>query len=314
MDLIIHHWDADGICSASLIARHLAKGDFLNASPPVGEYRFDERIHRLIEGADSVFVADLNVPGEVEGVGKRTIFFDHHIQPRIKSSVVRQINPVIEGKNSASCAIVVSQHLDTWGAETVIGTVGDAGRSAFSIPEIRKTMERLGMSENQAKRLAELVDSSHISGNRAGVEEAVRVILESDWRDLLEYEPWIRQAEEIEREIEKVLSGVEQKGNTAFIEFRSKFNIISRVARALVWSMGFEEALVINRDFNGKVQLYYRISREVAPEKGTGRMILDLRSLGISAGGKEEVVGCVFEPEKFEQVIEVVKRYVGWLD
>ncbi len=314
MDLIVHHWDADGICSAALIARHLAKKDFLNASPPVGDYRLDERIHMLIEKADSIFIVDLNVPEEVEKIEKSTVYFDHHIQSSIDGRMVRQINPAVSGERPASCAIVVSTHINTWNAETVIGTAGDAGRFAFAIPEIRGTMERLGMSESQAVRLAELIDSNHISGNRESVERAVKVVLENEWRDLLEYEPWIRQIEKIEWEVERTLSGVDGRGKHAFLEFKSSFNIISRVAKVLVWEMGFDEALVINRDFNGKVKLYYRISKESASERDTGRIISDLRATGISAGGKDDVVGCVFESEMFEQVMELLQLHVRWLD
>ncbi len=314
MDLIVHHWDADGICSAALIARHLVEGDFLNTSPKIGEYRFDERIHRLIDGADSIFVADLNAPEEVEKIEKPTLYFDHHIQPRIDSRTVRQINPAISGDKPASCSAVISRHLGKWSAETVIGTVGDVGKLAFTIPEIRKTMEKLEMSERQAVRLAELIDSNHISGSIDGVEQAVKVVLENEWRDLLEHEPWIRQTQEIEKEIERALSGVDSRNEHAFLEFKSSFNIISRVARALVWEMGFYEALVINRDFNGKVQIYYRVSKEIAPERDISGIISCLKKVGISAGGKDEVVGCVFEPEKFDRVMEVLQSHVRWLD
>ncbi len=314
MDLIVHHWDADGICSASLIAKHLAKKDFLNVSPPVGEYRFDKRIRRLIKEADCIFVADLNVPEEIEKIDKRTVYFDHHIQPTINNKMIKQINPVINGERSPSCAIVVSKHINVWSAETVIGTVGDIGKFAFAIPEIKKVMKKLKMSENQAMRLAELINSNHISGNRKGVEMAVNIVLENDWEYLLDYEPWIKQTEEIEREVDRILSKVENKGNHVFLEFESRFNIISRVARALIWEIGFDEALVINSNFNGKVQLYYRISKEIASKRNTDRIISGLKNAGISVGGKDDVIGCIFEPEKLHKVIEFLRSYLRWLD
>ncbi len=314
MDLIVHHWDADGICSASLIAKHLADNDFVNVAPPVGEYRFDKRIKMLINTAESVFVADLNVPGEVEKIEKRITFFDHHKQPEIKSDVVRQINPVIEDRRAESCVLVISRHANAWGAETVIGTVGDVGRAAFVIPEIKKTMEKLRMTENQAARIAELIDSNHISCSREGVEDAVKIILEREWRDLLEHEPWIKQTEEIEGEVERVLSEIDSRGKRAFLQFRSRFNIISRVARVLVWDMGFDETLVINSDFNEKVQLYYRISKKAASEIDMNNIISDLKATGVSAGGKDDVMGCVMKPERLEHVMRVFRAHLRWLD
>ena len=312
MNLIIHHWDSDGICSASLIAKYLLKNKFSNSTLPIGEYKFDERIRELIMKSKAVYLADLNVPHEVERINKRTLFFDHHIQPEIKNKLVEQINPSINGRNYPSCAMVVSEYLNAWDLETLLGTVGDIGKTAFRIPEMQEIMRRVGISKAHVLNLVELIDSNHISGNREGVENAVRVLIEKDWKDMLEYEPWLRQKDKIECEVERVLSMVERDGKSAFLQFESNFNIISRVARVLVWEMGFEKALVINRDFNGKAQLYCRVSRELAMKRDIMDLIPKLKSFGI-AGGKEEVVGCIFHPEKIDQVIQVVKSYMEGL-
>ncbi|NOY11478.1 MAG: DHH family phosphoesterase [Archaeoglobi archaeon] len=312
MQLIVHHWDADGICSASLIAKHLANGECTNISPPIGEFRFDERVWKAIGSSESVFVADLNVPGELERMDRETTFFDHHIQPRIQNRLIRQINPAINGEKAPSCAFVISRHINWWGVESVIGTVGDVGREAFSIPEIRKSMEKLGMSEEDAVKIVALIDTNHISGNREGVEKAVRVVGELEWRELISFELWIRQSERTEEEFRSVISGVSSKGKRAFVEFKSDFNIISRVARHLVWEVGYDEALVINRDFGGRVQLYYRVSKKISREKNLANLISKLRSAGINAGGKDEVVGCVFSPDKWDVVREIVQDHLGW--
>ncbi len=314
MKLIVHHWDSDGICSASLIARSVEDGELANVTPPLGEYSFDDRVWEMIHLSDSVFVADLNVPDEVERIEKKTTFFDHHLQKAVRNGLVNQVNPSLRGEMVPSCSLVVSRHLSLWSYETVIGTVGDTGRNAFSIPEVRRIMERTGMSESEALRIAELLDSNHITMNRRGVESAVEVLLESDWMDLLKYEPWIRQVEKIEREVERVLSGIDAGESRVFLEFRSEYNIISRVARALVWDMGFEEALVVNRDFNGRVQLYYRVSKETSGKVDMMGIVSALRALGVSAGGKQEVLGSVFEMEKYGDVMRVVKDHLGWFD
>jgi len=51
MNLIIHHWDTDGICSATLIAKVL-QDDWTNCTPPVGVFDFDAKIWRIIERAE----------------------------------------------------------------------------------------------------------------------------------------------------------------------------------------------------------------------------------------------------------------------
>ena len=83
--LIIHHWDTDGICSASLIATVL---DYLgeswkNVTPPIGLFEFDDRVWKEIERSTDVFVVDLNVPELVKKINRKITFIDHHIQPKI---------------------------------------------------------------------------------------------------------------------------------------------------------------------------------------------------------------------------------------
>jgi len=80
--LIVHHWDTDGVTSAALVVKALGLEDFTNLSPPIGEFRFDGRIRKAIEKAEKLYILDLNLPHEVEGIEKEIIFIDHHIQPK----------------------------------------------------------------------------------------------------------------------------------------------------------------------------------------------------------------------------------------
>ncbi len=66
MNLIIHHWDTDGITSAALLIKALELDEFRNMSPPIGEFRFDDRIRKAIEHAERVYILDLNLPYDVE--------------------------------------------------------------------------------------------------------------------------------------------------------------------------------------------------------------------------------------------------------
>ena len=79
--LIIHHWDTDGITSAALMIKILNLDNFVNITPPIGNFEFDDRISSEIEKSESVCVLDLNLPHEVENVkDKDVLFIDHHIQ------------------------------------------------------------------------------------------------------------------------------------------------------------------------------------------------------------------------------------------
>ncbi|ASJ05572.1 single-stranded-DNA-specific exonuclease RecJ [Thermococcus barossii] len=310
MHLIVHHWDTDGVTSAALLVRALRLGDFTNMTAPIGEFRFDERIWKAIEGAEKLYVLDFNVPGEVERVNVETLFIDHHTQPRIRNPKVRQINPLLDGKYYPSASLVVSEYFGLWNAWSALGVIGDIGERAFEIPRVNELLDREGLSREEALRLVELIDSNYIAVDRKAVEEAVAVLLSQETKELLEYEPWVKRADEIRRTIEEALSSVAERNGFAIVEFESPFNIISKVARRLVWEMGFRGAVVVNKNFHGKAQLYFRVSKEEAERINMAEVIKRLRALGTNAGGKREVIGCVCERDKIEDVLKIVEEYL----
>ncbi|MCO6042264.1 DHH family phosphoesterase [Thermococcus alcaliphilus] len=310
MHLIIHHWDTDGITSSALLVKALGLNDFRNVSPPIGEFRFDERVKKEIEEAEKVYVLDLNLSHEVERIEKEVFFIDHHIQPRIKNPKVKQINPIFEGKDAPSASFVVSEHFNIWNAWSALGVIGDIGERAFEIPKVWELLKEEGLTKEEALRIVELIDSNYIAMDRGGVEKAVKVLLENPVRELLEYEPWIRKAEDIRKAIEDALSNVEMREEIALIDFESPFNIISKVARKAVWELGYEGALVVNKNFHGKAQIYFRVSSKKAKEINMGEIISRLKERGFNAGGKREVLGCICERGKIEEALEAINAYL----
>ncbi|WP_297499542.1 DHH family phosphoesterase [Thermococcus sp.] len=311
MHLIIHHWDTDGITSTALLVKALKLDGFMNMTAPIGEFRFDERIWKAIETAERLYVLDFNVPGEVERVRIPTLFIDHHNQSRIKNPLVEQINPSLEDRYYPSCSLVVSERFGLFNAWTALGIVGDIGEKAFELKVVNGLLKKEGLSRAEALRLVELIDSNYIVMEREAVEEAVKVLLEGEVRELLEHEPWVRKAESIREAIERVVSSVEERNGFAFVEFESPFNIISKVARKLVWELNYRGAIAVNRDFHGKAQLYFRISPREAERIDMGEVIARLKGLGTNSGGKREVVGCVCDGDKIDDALKIIEEYLG---
>lgn len=310
MHLIVHHWDTDGVTSSALLVRALSLGEFTNMTAQIGEFRFDERIWEAVEKAERLYVLDFNVPGEVEKVNVLTLFIDHHTQPRIENSLVEQINPSLDGEYHPSCSLVVSEHFGIWNAWSVLGVVGDVGERAFELEKVRKLLEREGISREEALRLVELIDSNYIAMDREAVEKAVGVLLSHPPRELLEYEPWVKKAEAIREAIEGAVSNPEERNGFAIAHFESPFNIISKVARKLVWELGYRGAVVINGNFHGKGQVYFRISEKEAERIKVAKVIERVRALGANAGGKREVLGCVCERDKIWDVMAIIEEYL----
>ena len=310
MHLIVHHWDTDGVTSAALLVRALKLEGFTNMTAPIGEFGFDGRIWDAIKRAERLYVLDFNVPNEVEKVKVPTLFIDHHTQPEIKNPLVEQVNPSLEGGYYPANSLVVSEHFGIWNAWSALGVVGDIGEKAFELDVVNELLRKANLSRTEALRLVELIDSNYIAMERKAVEEAVAVLLESEIKDLLEYEPWIKKADAIREAIESALSSVEEGNGFAFVEFESPFNVISKVARKLVWERGYRGAVVVNRNFHGKAQLYFRISPEEAERIDMGEVIARLRGLGTNAGGKREVLGCVCEKDKIEDALAIIEEYL----
>lgn len=310
MHLIIHHWDTDGITSATILVRALGLEDFTNLTAPIGEFRFDERIWDAIEKADKLYVLDFNVPNEVEKVKVPALFIDHHTQPRIENPLVKQVNPVLEGNHCPSCSLVVSEHFGIFNAWTALGAVGDIGKKAFELEWVNRLLKQERLSREDALRLVELIDSNYIAMDREGVEEAVRVLLSNSVRELLEYGPWAKKAGAIRDAIEEAVSSAEERNGFALVHFKSPFNIISKVARKLVWEIGHRGAVVVNEDFHGKAQIYFRIPGEEAGRINMAEVIERVRALGTNAGGKREVLGCVCERDKIDAVLNIIEEYL----
>ncbi|XRO75835.1 DHH family phosphoesterase [Methanocaldococcus sp. 28A] len=308
--LIIHHWDTDGITSAALTVKALNLEDFINVIPPIGEFRFDERIWKKIEQAEKIYVLDLNLPQDVENINKETIFIDHHIQKRIENPKVRQINPVLEGKNFPSASFVVSYHFSFWNYLSALGAVGDIGEKAFSISKVKKFLNLEGIGKEDAVKLVQLIDSNYIVMDRDEVENAVKVILNLEPKELLEYEKWNKNLEKINDAIEDAISNIIVKNRIVFIRFKSKFNIISKVARKVVWEMGYDGAVVVNEDFNGKAQIYFRISSNLTDKIKMAELIQTLKHKNYNAGGKKDVLGCILEKSNVDDVLEIINLYL----
>ncbi|MCQ6254480.1 DHH family phosphoesterase [Methanocaldococcus sp.] len=308
--LIIHHWDTDGITSAALTVKALNLEDFVNVSPPIGEFRFDKRIDKYIEKYNKIYVLDLNLPQEVENITKETIFIDHHIQKKIKNPNVKQINPVLDGKDYPSASFVVSEYFSIWNYLSTLGAIGDIGEKAFSISKVKKLLDIANINKKEALKLVNLIDSNYIVMERNEVENAVKVILNLEPKDLLEYEKWNKNLEKINNAIEEAISNMEIKNRIAFIEFKSKFNIISKVARKVVWRMGYDGAVVVNEDFNGKAQIYFRISSNLINKINMTELIQTLKNKNYNVGGKKDVLGCICEKDDINEVLKIINSYL----
>lgn len=311
--LIIHHWDTDGICSAAKLVKALNITEFVNMSPNIGDFSFSQRIKEAMKEHDEIYVLDLNLPKEVQDTEKKITFIDHHIQSRIENPLVDQINPLVDGEDTGgfpSCTTVISNHFDDWDILSVLGAVGDVGDKAFDHPMIKEILDESEMGPEDIHRIVSLIDANYLAVDLDAVEDAVKIVLRSKPGALLENRKWIERKDDIDNTIDRCLDEREVRGDLAVIDFTSPYNIISKLARKAVWEMGYAGALVINREFHGKGQTYFRISSETADRIDMASIITKLKEIGINAGGKREVLGSVYPAERAEEVLAIIRPHL----
>jgi len=313
--LIVHHWDTDGICSAAKLKNILKPENLETISPPIGDFTFDERIMDAIERHDEIFVVDLNLPHIVEKIEKKMTFIDHHHQPRIENKLVKQINPILEGRSTSdlpSATAVISDIYNDWNILSLLGSVGDIGEKAYANEKNMTLLRETGWSKDDIKKLVTLIDSNYIAMDQKGVEEAVRIMHESDPKDLLLHKPWLDNLKRIETAIEETLQNIESVNGFAYMLIDCQYNIISKLARRATWEMGYPGAIVLNRGFNGRAQTYFRVNDKISDLLNMTELIDNLKDIGINAGGKKVVMGSIYSIDRIDEVMEMVCETAGF--
>ena len=317
MIAIVHQWDTDGVCSAALIAIMLESSgiDWKNYTPPIGKFELDNRVRKGVDDSEKVFFLDLNI--SIEDVEKQVVFIDHHIQGKIRKENVQHINPIIEGRSSEdfpSATWVISTHFSLWNHLSALGAVGDRGAKIFNQKlgrKVKQLLKTAGLLPEDALKLVSLIDSNYIVMDRENVENAVKEVM-IDPRELLDHNKWLENLKKIRDEVEKALSNLEFSESFAKIEFESKYNIVSKVARLAVWNEGYRAVIAVNRDFNGRAKVYFRINPSLTSQINMQNIINKFKIAGFNAGGKEEVLGVICPKSRVDEAVAIIKSEAGF--
>jgi len=316
--LIVHHWDTDGICSAAMLLSGLKEKEVGNLSPVIGNFYLTDNEIDSIKNKDYEFIAIVDVCFPRENIlrlknktNSKIFIFDHHLQERMDG--VEHINPISRGESpdrfpSTSWVLLQWLGMDLL---TVLGAVGDKEERIRDNGAIYGVIDNYLNSKalkfNDLLRMVELIDSSHKIGDKEGVENAVRFVMENreNPEGILNHEEWIHNAEKIKKEIEFNLSKeIIENGNSLILDIDTPFNIISTITRKLFSENPGRAAIVINRGFfPDRDQLYVR-------GENVQNLIDIARGKGYSAGGKPEVVGVVLPKADTDNFLNTIKENV----
>ena len=314
--LIIHHWDADGICSARLLLEHMRR-EVDNRTPRIGSYHLTEEELEESSTYDLVIVVDMALPeGEILRLAEdaEVVIFDHHLQPEI--GAVAHHNPVIRGASPEeypSASWVVNECLgNEVNLYALLGVVGDRedrireNEVFWSI--ISDYCGENGLEFGEMLRMAHLLDSNYKLGDRGAVEEAPRLLLGcSGPEDILGNPEWNENLRILAEEIQRQLDAPSEEVRGVVVKrMDTGYNVISTITRRLAWEGGRDTVVVNTGLFEDADQVYAR-----SRGRDMGPIIRRGRALGFRAGGKEDVLGAVVPKEKTEAFLKEIIDFLG---
>ncbi len=302
--MILHHWDTDGICSASLLMDKFGKDE--NFTPKIGNYFLDEEDLSALRGHEKIIVADMSLgnASDICDFAELTIY-DHHITEKVECAKAH-INPYLRGETYPSATLVIREELGLpVDHRVILGMVGDVGKKIFDRPQagiVERYLKESGRTFEEMERAALLLDSSYKMFNRQEVLD--NVFISHDLDAILNSDRLNENQEILEKEIEEMVSRAEDVGNITVLRMRTEHHIISAVARKIAWGLG-KTALVLNEK-SDRDEIYLR-----SPDTDVSAYIRRAKDEGYNAGGKKEVVGVVLPKGEgsafFNEIMEELK-------
>ena len=275
--LIIHHWDTDGICSATILFEYLGE-EIDSRIPTIGNYYLttEEIADISNRGYDFIIVADMAIPeGNILQLKRESdveiYIFDHHLQDIIKG--VNHYNPVSMGEPVERCpstSWILSEYLNR-GTDllSILGAVGDnelkIKGNQYVFSKIERFLKKSALSFDDLLTMVELIDSNYKVDNQEMVLNAVWFIKEnqSSPESILENNSWHQNLKKLKKEIAYQSSmPILSSDGISIQEIRTKYNIISTLARQLAWNNGDSIVSIVVNDgyFDTECQVYIRAS------------------------------------------------------
>lgn len=313
--LLIHHWDADGICSAKLMMEHLKDKIVANKTPQLGNYYLTDEELKEYSMYDFVIVVDMNLPEEhINTLAKnaKIMIFDHHLGKENKK--VFHNNPIIKGENPdeyPSASWIVNDFLQSpVNLYAILGIVGDHEQKIKNNPKFWQIIQDFCKENNltfeDLHKMVYLLDTNYKTGDKTSVEKAPHILLADDRPDnILNNKTWNENYENLEKEMEKQLNMPDDEINGTLLKrINTTYNIISTVTRKVSWKSKKNTVVINTGFFNDRDQIYMRSNKNAEP------MIMRGKELGYKCGGKKEVLGAIVPKEETDSFINEIIEFL----
>jgi len=300
--LIVPHWDADGIASASILLNILDnyKLNTYISIPKLGfyEYKAINKNDVSAYSPDTIILVDYALSiGEIRNLEREydinVCVIDHHVNSLPRE--VRYVNPYVHGLSLSdypSNTWLLHKHFDVpLNLQVLLGYFCDLGPKYKIFREwfnINKFIRKKHWCINDLIEAKNIINSCYQLNNPDAIKEVIHwlrnveklsdVILNHDLRS-----NYSLVSKEIERIINSI-SPVEEGSNYRVYKIRSKYLITSDIGKFLAAkNMGYI-TIVISEVINGPKSIYVR-----SYDYNLSKSILKLKGLGYNVGGKENV-------------------------
>lgn len=314
--LLLHHWDTDGICSATLLLDHLKEKNMTNKTPILGNFFLTPKELQDYETYDFVIIADMSLPKDnILSLAKyaQVYIFDHHLGPVI--SEVFHHNPIIQGEDpnqNPSASWIVNTYLhNPVNLFALLGVIGDHEKRILNnklfTTIITDFCNQNNLTFDQLLTMVYLIDSNYKIGDRAEIEKMPQYFLNlSNPSDILTHPRWTQNLEKINNEIALQLKSDSQQINgLIYKKIHTSYSIISTITRQISWETK-KDTLVVNTGFFADSdEIYVRSSKDLTP------MIARGKSLGFKCGGKKEVLGSIVPKTQTESFIKEIITFLS---
>lgn len=312
--VVIHHWDTDGLVSAALLlnyfAEHYPTKELHTFVPTITNYYLTADQYNFFQKQSYNFALTCDINFHEDTVNKlakhfpgQVYMFDHHHQQPYKN--VHYYN-----EPSPACASYISDQLGLPNnLQAVIAMVGDKEEAIQSdkihYPKVEAMMTEHGVSFSQLLEMRRLIDSNYIVDDYEGMQETIH---------LLRYDPLailtdVRLLDNISKIDTTLHTYLEQQPEKLtdlvyYMEIDNSYNLLSQLTRAL--SRKYSNKIIFTRQYKNEQYNCYIRRRDF--DYDMRDMITYARSLGLNAGGKDDVVGMIIPRPRLEECFPKIQK------
>jgi len=298
---VIHHWDADGLASAAVIARHLKSRSALFSVPRVGYYSLSAIDINAIKEfrPDLVLVLDYGLPAsevrELSRAVNSTVgVVDHHVNECADDILF--CNPLACGSSEEeypSTTWVLKNLINAGSPDDMVslGIVGDLGKVLEDHPLkdwVDATARKYGLTLQDLVRASELVDTCYRLVDYECMEAVRNTLIEGGVAGILQSELLKSKLVALRSEVEEAIGKLEllrDYGILKVFKLRTRSYITSLVGRELAHR--YWDSVVVLVHHVEKLGLEYIYVRN---RKFSLRGVLErLKAEGLRVGGKDKV-------------------------